>query len=407
MQPDVDKVYRLFFGAMVQGGVEPLVKLAYKLLGHPIVVGDEVGSLVMLWPDVDMDVPAWHEMYANRTIPQQGFLDVNDEYRQDPVEADAVTVVRGRFLYEGTQVMVRFEEDGDAVGFLSVNYGDDGPSAGDLEVAKVFAAALKPELVRLRQKGREREDYLISLLRASERKGRDYELAITELTRKYPGKYRVLCIENLPGSAASSIEAIKRRVNRSAVSAIAVDWDRVLVVLEYRLDSADGFDEGLSAITGGYAVRVGRSTSFGETAFIPDHLAQAAATLDVGKRLDPEGRVYDYRDFAPRQVMSVCARSADPSVFVHPAVDGLLSYDSSHGTQLAPTLDAFLFHQANRTKTAEALNIHPNTLAYRLRRIGELFGIDYEDMGLMSELRMSFLAVEYLHPTGRDSPGGR
>jgi DNA-binding PucR family transcriptional regulator len=41
---------------------------------------------------------------------------------------------------------------------------------------------------------------------------------------------------------------------------------------------------------------------------------------------------------------------------------------------LLATLEAYLAADADRRRTAASLNIHPNTLDYRLRRIGELTG---------------------------------
>ncbi|KUF13400.1 PucR family transcriptional regulator [Streptomyces silvensis] len=45
------------------------------------------------------------------------------------------------------------------------------------------------------------------------------------------------------------------------------------------------------------------------------------------------------------------------------------------GPDLLVTLDAYYHHDMNRTATATALNVHPRTLDYRLRRVRELTGI--------------------------------
>ena len=44
------------------------------------------------------------------------------------------------------------------------------------------------------------------------------------------------------------------------------------------------------------------------------------------------------------------------------------------GPELLGTLEAYLANDADRRRTAAALHVHPNTLDYRLRRIGELTG---------------------------------
>jgi DNA-binding PucR family transcriptional regulator len=56
----------------------------------------------------------------------------------------------------------------------------------------------------------------------------------------------------------------------------------------------------------------------------------------------------------------------------------LLRYDGEKNTELVPTLDAFL-RANNATEVAARLNLHRNTLLYRLRRIREITNLDLDD----------------------------
>ncbi len=58
------------------------------------------------------------------------------------------------------------------------------------------------------------------------------------------------------------------------------------------------------------------------------------------------------------------------------AVEKLAEYDSQRGAQLVATLEEFLRRHGSISATSEALYVHPNTLRQRLRRIGELSGLD-------------------------------
>ena len=54
----------------------------------------------------------------------------------------------------------------------------------------------------------------------------------------------------------------------------------------------------------------------------------------------------------------------------------LAEYDAQRGAQLLATLEEFLRRHGSISATSEALYVHPNTLRQRLRRIGELSGLD-------------------------------
>jgi GAF domain-containing protein len=58
------------------------------------------------------------------------------------------------------------------------------------------------------------------------------------------------------------------------------------------------------------------------------------------------------------------------------AVAKIAEYDAQRGAQLLATLEEFLRRHGSISATSEALYVHPNTLRQRLRRIGELSGLD-------------------------------
>lgn len=54
----------------------------------------------------------------------------------------------------------------------------------------------------------------------------------------------------------------------------------------------------------------------------------------------------------------------------------LVAYDTEHETELLHTLETYLEFLGDVAAAAERLHVHPNTLRYRVRRIGELAGLD-------------------------------
>lgn len=65
--------------------------------------------------------------------------------------------------------------------------------------------------------------------------------------------------------------------------------------------------------------------------------------------------------------------------FVHAAIGPVLDYDRAHNTDLVATLQAFVRNSASPTKTARALNYHPNTILQRLDRLRRLLGEDWRN----------------------------
>ena len=82
------------------------------------------------------------------------------------------------------------------------------------------------------------------------------------------------------------------------------------------------------------------------------------------------------------------------SDFVHPKIRSLLQYDQDHTTAYCSTLKSYLENERSLVKTAAAMNIHVNTLKYRMSRIQDLLNLDLEDRDLRDSLRVSFALLE-------------
>ncbi|MGP3690151.1 PucR family transcriptional regulator [Streptomyces sp. IBSNAI002] len=72
-------------------------------------------------------------------------------------------------------------------------------------------------------------------------------------------------------------------------------------------------------------------------------------------------------------------------------VDAMLAHDARHGTGYGASLSAWLDEVGDVAAAAGRLQVHPNTLRHRLRRVRELFGLDLDDpdvrLGAWLELR--------------------
>jgi hypothetical protein len=113
-------------------------------------------------------------------------------------------------------------------------------------------------------------------------------------------------------------------------------------------------------------------------------LAHARACADRTLRVLSEGgtgrRVARLSDLYVAALMLelsdlVAARGDQPTG----PVARLAAYDARHNSHLVETLEAWLNAFGDVTAAAAAVYVHPNTFRYRLRRLGEVGGIDLAD----------------------------
>ncbi len=93
----------------------------------------------------------------------------------------------------------------------------------------------------------------------------------------------------------------------------------------------------------------------------------------------------------------------DPTI---DAVSRIADYDHRRGSSLLSTLEEFLKRRGNISAAAESLIVHQNTLRQRLRRIGEISGLDLgKDDWLTIEIAVKLVVLRRaLGTAGSDTP---
>jgi purine catabolism regulator len=76
----------------------------------------------------------------------------------------------------------------------------------------------------------------------------------------------------------------------------------------------------------------------------------------------------------------------DARALVEHRLGELLRYDAEHDGTLVATLESFLEHRRSWQRTAEALQIHRQTVHYRVRRIEELIDVDLAESGDLAQV---------------------
>jgi purine catabolism regulator len=126
----------------------------------------------------------------------------------------------------------------------------------------------------------------------------------------------------------------------------------------------------------GDATAIGVSTVRVGAAQLADGFEEARQALLGASALARGPTVMRYDELGPYRYLLRLA--LDPTVqdATIDAVTRLAAYDRDRGASLAATLDEFLGRRGSISATSDALYVHPNTLRQRLRRIGEVAGID-------------------------------
>jgi hypothetical protein len=175
------------------------------------------------------------------------------------------------------------------------------------------------------------------------------------------GSYRPFALV-VPGAAAHEHAAIATSLRGRGVLALT-EGERVTGLAPQTAQAGDlAGDEAILAlgdVVSGPALAV--------------ELEDSRLLVAVGRRLERRGELRP-DDFLPELLLARSSGIADRiSQRVFAPLD---AYEERRTSALADTLERFVAGGLDRRGAAAELGVHPNTLDYRLRRIGELTGLD-------------------------------
>ncbi len=106
---------------------------------------------------------------------------------------------------------------------------------------------------------------------------------------------------------------------------------------------------------------------------------QARAALVFGQFISQEGSLFHYETLAIYNMIDVISRMEPLENFCSPHYMYMCAHDRQFGTAYAPTMVAYLECAHDLAKTAAKMNLHRNTVAYRIKRIEDVFHFDFDN----------------------------
>ena len=91
------------------------------------------------------------------------------------------------------------------------------------------------------------------------------------------------------------------------------------------------------------------------------------------------------------QILLHTAQTQESREYILRKLGPLEQYDRIHDSQLLTTLDTLIHYNGSRRQASEALFLHRNTMAHRIRKIEEILGVSLDDP---EEIRKLSLACQ-------------
>ncbi|MBJ7456387.1 MAG: GAF domain-containing protein, partial [Thermoleophilia bacterium] len=299
----------------------------------------------------------------------------------------------------------------DALGWLAAAAGDGAREVSRRRALEHGVTILALELSRERAseeaERRLRGDVIGELLAGSPAPADADRLAAHAVRRGYPLQQDmwVLVMEPDGPSASAALDegaraarllcAVSEAAEALRPGSIVVERGGSLVVLVPGTATAEEAEgcalaarEAAERLTGGASFSCGVSGDPGGPGALHALLEQARLAVRVGRRLRRTGEVHPYRRLGAERLLLAVSPASGLADFVEEWL-GPLRRQEARGRSAAPlvaTIEALVSVSWSPRAAARRLDVHVNTLLYRLQRARELTGRDLDD----PDVRLAF-----------------
>lgn len=144
-----------------------------------------------------------------------------------------------------------------------------------------------------------------------------------------------------------------------------------------------------------YHMTASISLPFSNMGQLQNAYVQTLQALDEGLLLDEHTNLYLYQDYLPYHALT---HIQDEHNFCHPCIYELEAYDMLHHTDCTHTLYIYIMNFRSMKDTAQQMNIHYNTLKYRIKKIEQMLDFSLEDN---DQFLLLYLSFKYLRLKGK------
>ncbi|MBE6123382.1 MAG: hypothetical protein E7190_11830 [Erysipelotrichaceae bacterium] len=142
-------------------------------------------------------------------------------------------------------------------------------------------------------------------------------------------------------------------------------------------------------------LNIGVSEMFHNPSEIPSYYLQA---LHACRTILPSSRTEPVRFFSEVKIYYLVKQIIKDSAgkeFLYPPLLQLEAYDAEEHTELMETLKIYVFSGKSISASVKELNIHRNSLLYRLKRIQEITGISFDSGEDLFQIMLHFKIKEF------------
>lgn len=381
-----------------QKGLQELLNVAAKVMGNPIFVSDRSNHAIAASETKYVEDTGWNMI--NLSVPDQG-LGVREACLEEIMSSGAVDATfRAEHPYVQQFSFSTFR-------YISYRLTLQSLIIGQMVMIECFTAYTEEEeelfvfIARIlseemRHYGNPKMQIVPYYRIFSELLESNHKISMKQLVSRtsflditFPAVSRLILVEPVFNEMKMQLFHLRDLFLQHFTGSLSIVKDTTVVLVIDGRQNMEEIRAKLNFVVKRYNVRIGVSSLSYSPLELNIAFLQAESALNIGGKFSPKERVFCYPDWATRHWIDCACQTCPPEVFYSPKFQLLLSYDRENNTSFTNDLMVYFANGKNIMQAAGQLNIHKNSMYYRLAKIEDICGCSLKDYQASMELQIS------------------
>ncbi|WP_164796766.1 PucR family transcriptional regulator [Priestia megaterium] len=312
----------------------------------------------------------------------------------------------------GDRIAISIWKNEEVLGFIWAVEIEKALGDEEVDLLKKAANVLKNKLLQLQIRKYKREErsqeFFWKLLTGHIKSRQEISEAFYEAQITAPSTFSIAIFrfqEDITPEAERQISYMLKTMHRLKIVLYTIDCNDLILLLsldavenplDEQRDFVDYFRGNMYERFEVTQIKASCSSIYSSHDHIEKSYKEALNVLDMKSKFPEETKeIINYQELDIYQFLDVILEKRVQDQFENHSLKKLTDYDLRHNSNLVETLEVFLNNDNNINEAAKELNVHMNTLSYRLKRISEIGDINLKDVNQKMTLYIDIKLMKY------------
>ncbi len=397
--PSGDKISADLLDMLQEGcSIQQMLDYSYKILGNPVMLVDVTFNYeASAGTEFLDDEPVWEYTIKNGFMPNYYLNHIAGIDNLDIVD-DSILEERAGGPLNNPQVTVKVIQGGRLMGYLILLQKNHEISAHDNAFMQLISGFLSIKMIRKLGNDDFRfsviENFLTSIIRNKITSPEEIESRQELFGIKL---YDVLHVINIEVTDFRTSDERKynllRKIRKFFDRNNVIQLNDYIVVLYDTKTLNEAFSQEMlqefADLLGRYNCVANISYPFNSLKDFYLYYVQTVYCMDIREKMDLHIPVLRYQDIIQYHMLINFSEQVNLDLLLNKAVKELQQTDRDNDSDYTNTLFTYVNCQQNISRAAEQMQLHYNTLKYRINRIISMTGIDLNDENTVFSVMIS------------------